>query len=90
MAMPAATKTYAFNVDLDEPFYNKFVTLFERHGIQHIDGVANAVSSAFERGEAVYAADGAHWSAAGHRISAGVLGDRLRRAAKSAGLKEHK
>jgi hypothetical protein len=76
--VPAATKIYAFNVDNLQPYSGTFEKLFARHGIIYIEGVPEAITDAFRKGDAVYASDGAHWAPPGHRIAAEVLANGLR------------
>jgi lysophospholipase L1-like esterase len=77
-AVPAATKIYAFQANTVQPFSSEFEKLFPRHGIVYIEGVAEAVTNAFQKGEVVYAWDGEHWASAGHTIAAEVIANRLR------------
>jgi hypothetical protein len=75
--VPPATKVYAFKVDNSQPYSGAFEKLFARHGIIYIEGVPEAITDASRKGEAVYASDGAHWAAPGHRIAAEVLANGL-------------
>jgi hypothetical protein len=77
-AVPAATKIYAFQVDHVQPFSGEFDKFFARHGFISIEGVPEALTEAFQKGEAVYQADAAHWTSTGHAIAAEILANRLR------------
>jgi hypothetical protein len=76
-AVPATTKIYAFQVDNLQPYSGEFERLFARHGIIYIEGVAEGVTEASQKGKVVYASDGAHWAPTGHAITAEVLANRL-------------
>src|SRR5262245_11196074 len=78
-AVPAVTKIYAFQADNSQPFSGEFEKLFPRHGIVYIEGVAEAVTEALQKGEVVHTRGGEHWTSAGHMIVAEVLANRLRR-----------
>jgi len=93
-AVPAATKIYAFQADNSQPFgtqpfSHEFEKLFARHGIIYIEGVAEAVTDASQKGQIVYALN-EHWSSTGHTIVAEVLANRLRRALIASRSEKHK
>jgi hypothetical protein len=75
--LPATVKLYAFSADHREPFATAMGALLTQQGFTIIDGVADAIEAARHRGEPVFAVDGGHWSPAGHRIAAGIIGDKL-------------
>ncbi len=68
----------AFNVTEDEPYSSCFRKLTEQHGIVLIEGVFDALRIAEQRGITTRAADGAHWSEAGHAVAGKRIADALR------------
>jgi hypothetical protein len=71
----------AFNVDTKAPYHGAFREIFARHGIKLLDTVPALVQEAAAKGETVFAGDGAHWNAAGHRICGEVLAGVLKEVA---------
>lgn len=78
--VPAGVPVFAFCTDDIEPYTAGFRRIASEAGLLWVDGVAQAVAQARERGEVVQAADGWHWNPRGHELAAGVLAPALRAA----------
>ncbi len=66
---------YAFATGSHPSVHDTFKGLSEKHGIVFIAGVPQALDRAEDAGLVGRAADGAHWSPAGHEVIAGPLID---------------
>ena len=81
-SVPPRVEIYAFGVDDLCPYYQAFMEAAQGSGIQVIDGVAQAVRRAEEKGVIVHTEDGWHWNEAGHRIAGEKLIEYLKEAWK--------
>jgi hypothetical protein len=63
----------AFNVDTRAPYHAAFRSLCAAHGIRFLEKVPEAIQEASNNGAIVFAEDGGHWSALGHKVCAEIL-----------------
>jgi lysophospholipase L1-like esterase len=78
--LKAGTKRIlAFNCQRREPYDEAFKKISTNHDITYMDDVALVVVEAKQRGEDVYAADGAHWNEKGHELAARTIAEHFRR-----------
>ena len=75
--VPADIAIFAFGSDNNEPFYSEFHKLSEKHEINFIDGIPQAVAK-FEKKGKLARFDGSHWNDRGHAIVAQKLGEYLK------------
>ena len=68
----------AFNIDTKAPYDAAFRDICARHDIRLLDAIPLRIQEAAAKGETVFAEDGAHWNAAGHRICGELLAGVLR------------
>lgn len=68
----------AFNIDTKAPYDAALREICARHGIRLLDAIPLRIQEAAAKGETVFAEDGAHWNASGHRICGEVLADVLK------------
>jgi lysophospholipase L1-like esterase len=71
--VPSNIKIYAFTVNSNQPYYQTFKDISERHSIEFIDGVPQAIDEAEKKGITIRAADKGHWNEMGHQIAANIL-----------------
>ena len=68
----------AFNIDTKAPYDAAFREICARHDIRLLDAIPLRIQEAAAKGETVFAEDGAHWNAAGHRICGELLAEVLK------------
>ncbi len=72
-ALPPGTKIIAFDADHFEPQYGQIARLCRENGIEFVEGVAQSLVAAEQRGECVRTDDGYHWNDRGNAIGAAFL-----------------
>jgi lysophospholipase L1-like esterase len=65
--------TYIFPIDDLAPYYSLTQEISEVSGLEFIPGIGAALREFELTGETTKASDGAHWNAAGHRVTAEIL-----------------
>jgi len=76
--LPASTKLIAFDADGYQPQYDQFKRLCSENNIPFVDGLANMVSDAENKGQCVRSDDGYHWNNRGNAMVAQFLINYLR------------
>ncbi len=76
--LPASTKLIAFDADGYQPQYDQFKRLCSENNIPFVDGLANKVSDAENKGQCVRSDDGYHWNNQGNTMVAQFLINYLR------------
>ena len=72
------TPLLVFDVEAREPYSGAFRDICVRRGLARVEGVAEAIQQAAAGGTVVFAEDGGHWNAEGHRICGELLAEALR------------
>lgn len=74
----AGVPVVAFTIGSGAPYHAAWLEVVPAAGMQLCDDVAPALAAATAAKQVIRAADGAHWSPAGHRVAATALGGFLR------------
>lgn len=71
------TPLLVFDVEARKPYSEAFRDICARRGLSRVEGVAEAIQRAAAEGTVVFAEDGGHWNAEGHRICGELLAEAL-------------